>query len=263
MGIPVLILGESGSGKTCSLRNFVPGEIKIFSVAGKRLPFRSRIEVELNSTYDSIKEGLKKGGFKSFAIDDSQYLMAFEMFSRVKETGYNKFTDIAVNFRSLIDTISRELPADTIVYLLHHTERCDDGHIKVKTVGKMLDNQLTVEGLFETVLICEVKENTHYFITQSDGLTPAKSPMGMFRTVIDNDLKFVDTSIRSFYGMTDGEKCDECGSTVIASSTRTAEEIIAGSRKAYGKTLCLDCVKKRVAAAKKGAVSNAAAPVSG
>lgn len=262
MGIPVLILGESGSGKTCSLRNFAPGEIKVFSVAGKRLPFKSKIEIELNSNYDSIKASLKNGGFKSYAIDDSQYLMAFEMFSRAKETGYNKFTDIAVQFRSLIDVISRELPADTIVYMLHHTERCDDGHIKVKTVGKMLDNQLTVEGLFETVLLCDVKETTHYFITQSDGFVPAKSPMGMFPPTIDNDLKYVDTSIRDYYGMNDGVKCDECGSTIIASGTKSADEIIAGSRKAYKKTLCIDCVKKKVMAAKKEAAKNATPTVS-
>ena len=106
-----------------------------------------------------------------------------------------------ISFRNLIDFIVRKVPDDVIVYMLHHTELTDDGKIKAKTLGKMLDNQLTVEGLFSIVLLCQVEGSEHYFITNSDGSNPAKSPMDMFELKIDNDLKYVDTTIREYYGM--------------------------------------------------------------
>ena len=177
MGIPVLILGESGSGKTASLRNFNENEIGIFNVAGKPLPFRKKLPKVNNATYAEIIKGLKLGKVKTYVIDDSQYLMAFEMFDKAKETGYNKFTDVALNFRNLIDFIIRETPDDYIVYFLHHTETTDTGKIKAKTSGKMLDNQLTLEGLFSIVLLCKTDGKEHCFETQSDGYTTCKSPI--------------------------------------------------------------------------------------
>lgn len=201
MGIPVLILGESGSGKTASLRNFNENEIGIFNVAGKPLPFRKKLPKVNNATYAKIIKGLKLGKVKTYVIDDSQYLMAFEMFDKAKETGYNKFTDVALNFRNLIDFIIRETPDDYIVYFLHHTETTDTGKIKAKTSGKMLDNQLTLEGLFSIVLLCKTDGKEHCFETQSDGYTTCKSPMEMFELKIDNDLKKVDEIIRNYYDL--------------------------------------------------------------
>lgn len=199
MGIPVLILGESGSGKTASLRNFNEDEIGIFNVAGKPLPFRKQLKKVNNANYADIIKGLKLGKVKTYAIDDSQYLMAFEMFDKAKDTGYNKFTDVALNFRNLVDFIIRGTPDDYIVYFLHHTETTETGKIKAKTSGKMLDNQLTLEGLFSIVLLCKTDGKEHYFETQSDGFTTCKSPMEMFELKIDNDLKMVDTTIREYY----------------------------------------------------------------
>ena len=199
MGIPVLILGESGSGKSCSLRNFNENEVGIFNIAGKPLPFRKHLQAVENAHYADIIKGLKLGKVKTYVIDDSQYLMAFEMFDRAKEMGYNKFTDIALNFRNLIDYIMRNTPKDYIVYFLHHTETTDTGKIKAKTSGKMLDNQITLEGLFSIVLLCKTDGKEHYFETQSDGFTTCKSPMEMFDVKIDNDLKMVDTTIRNYY----------------------------------------------------------------
>ena len=209
MGIPVLVLGESGSGKSASLRNFGQGEITVFNVAGKPLPFRTKpgsVDIVKTSDYRVIGETLKAGGKKCYVIDDSQYLLCFELFNRANETGYAKFTDIAVRFRNMIGYIVNGMPDDVIVYLLHHTEIGETGRIKAKTVGKMLDNQLTVEGLFAIVLLCKTDGTSHKFITQSDGFTPAKSPMEMFPLEIDNDLKMVDESIREYYGMHGGEK---------------------------------------------------------
>ena len=202
MGIPVMILGASGSGKSTSLRNFKPDEIGIFNVASKPLPFKNGKNMLLvnGANYSGIMSSLKKNTLRTYAIDDSQFLMAFSMFNRAKETGYNKFTDMALDFYSLIQTVINNTTPDTVVYFLHHTENID-GHLKAKTIGKMLDEKLTVEGLFSIVLYCHASENEHYFITQSDGTTTAKSPMEMFPLKIDNDLKAVDTAIREYYGL--------------------------------------------------------------
>ncbi len=199
MGVPVLVLGASGSGKSTSMRNFEESEIGIFNVAGKPLPFRKKLPKVDNATYEKIYKVLKEPKLKKYVIDDSQYLMAFESFDHARETGYGKFTNMALNFRNLIDFIIRGTPPDCIVYMLHHTELSEDGKLKAKTLGKMLDNQLTVEGLFSIVLLCQVEGSEHYFITNSDGSNPAKSPMDMFEMKIENDLKFVDTTIREYY----------------------------------------------------------------
>ena len=199
MGIPVLVLGESGSGKSCSLRNFNKEDVVIYNIAGKPLPFKKQLNKADNVNYTQIKSNMRKGNFKTYVIDDSQYLMAFEMFDRAKELGYNKFTDVALNFRGLVDFVIRNTPADVIVYFLHHTETTDTGKIKAKTSGKMLDNQLTLEGLFSIVLLCKTDGQEHYFETQSDGYSTCKSPMGMFDLKIDNDLKMVDDKIREYY----------------------------------------------------------------
>ena len=190
MGIPVLILGPSGSGKSASLRNFEPEEVGIFNVANKPLPFRKKLPTANKKTY---------------VIDDSQYLMANEFFDRAKETGYQKFTDIGLHFRNLLQTVIQQTPEDVIVYFLHHTEEDMSGRLKAKTIGKMLDEKLTVEGLFSIVLLTVAEGTEHYFLTNSDGSSTAKSPMEMFDLKIDNDLRMVDQIIREYYDLTGGE----------------------------------------------------------
>lgn len=201
MGIPVLILGDSGSGKSTSLRNFDPSEIGIFNVASKPLPFRKKLPVVNGATYKTILKGLSEPKLKRYAIDDSQYLLAFEFFDRAKENGYGKFTDIALNFRNIIQYVIAHTPDDCIVYFLHHTEFASDGTLKAKTIGKMLDEKLTVEGLFSIVLLCRAEKDKHIFVTQSEGMSTAKSPMDMFPLEIDNDLKLVDDTIREYWGL--------------------------------------------------------------
>ena len=193
-------MGESGSGKSCSLRNFDPNEVGIFNVASKPLPFRKKMRMLNDSKYQEIMAVLVQNKSKCYVVDDAQYLMAFSLFDRANEVGYKKFTDAAVDFYNLVQTVIKLTSDDTIVYFLQHIERDDAGRIKAKTVGKMLDNQLTLEGLFSIVLLCEAKGEEHYFITQSDGTSTAKSPMGMFESLkIDNDLKMVDDTIRKYY----------------------------------------------------------------
>lgn len=202
MGLPILILGESGSGKSSSLRNFEPEDVSVFNVAGKPMPFRKKLPTKATSDYETIKACISQSSKKAFVIDDSQYLMCFESFARAKDIGFNKFTDFALHFYNLVQFVIRNTPPDVLVYFLHHTETdSNTGKIKAKTMGKMLDNQLTLEGLFSIVLICQTDGKKHSFVTQSDGFTTAKSPMEMFPEIIDNDLKMVDKTIREYYEM--------------------------------------------------------------
>lgn len=209
MGLPVLVMGESGSGKTASLRNFKKNDVFIINVAGKELSFKNKEGLQRidTSDYDKIKAVLLKAAksddnkIKSFVIDDTQYLMAFESFARAKETGFTKNIDLAVHFKDLITFVLTQLPRDYIVYFLHHIERTDDGHIKAKTLGKMLDSQLTVEGLFTNVIMSTVNNNEYKFLVHDkDGVSTVKTPLGMFDSdKIDNDLKFVDDKLREYY----------------------------------------------------------------
>lgn len=145
-------------------------------------------------------KALSNPTLKKYVIDDSQYLLVNEMFDRAKEVGYNKFTDIALNFRNLIHYINKNLADDVIVYFLHHTEVDNtNGKLKAKTIGKMLDEKLTVEGCFDIVLLTQIENEHHYFLTQNNGNSTVKSPEDMFELKINNDLKIVDNTIREYY----------------------------------------------------------------
>ena len=197
-----MVLGASGSGKSTSLRNFKADEIGIFNVASKPLPFRSNLKKVDKASYALITKVLKDNKLRCYAIDDSQFLMVFDEFNRAKETGYAKFTDFALNFYNLVQTVINDTTPDTVVYFLHHTEVDDFGRIKAKTVGKMIDSKLTLEGMFSVVLLCGTDGKEHWFETQSDGVNTAKTPMDMFPlNRIDNDLKMVDTTIREYWGL--------------------------------------------------------------
>ena len=219
MGMPVLIIGESGSGKTSSLRNFDRKDILVFSVSGKRMPFRKKMNI-INvrdqspaERYDTIIDlmGKYQDKVKTFVIDDSQYLMAFEEMDRVYEKGYGKFTELAKHFIDLISAI-KSLNDDVIVYLLHHAQETDNGKVKAKTIGKMIDDHITLEGLFEIVLMAVHDEGGYHFITNGIINTSAKSPIDMFEQgIIDNDLKMVNEKIREYYeiSLDKGETANE------------------------------------------------------
>lgn len=197
-------MGESGSGKSASLRNFKKEDIGILNVASKPLPFRNTngLVTVNKATYSMIKGAVTSPNRLSYVIDDAQYLMAFESFDKANITGYTKFTEMAKNYEEMLRTIQEDTSPDTIVYVMQHIETDENGKVKAKTLGKMLDQQLTIEGLFSIVLLAKADERRHYFVTQSDGTNPCKSPMGMFDDVeIDNDLKMVDDTIREYYNL--------------------------------------------------------------
>jgi hypothetical protein len=214
MALPVLVFGRSGSGKTFSIKNFAPDEVGVISVEKGRLPFRSEIKTirvpsfhdstdinsyaQLNSAkYAWIVNVIRSAKAKSIVIDDSQYLLVNELFDRAAEKGYDKYVQMAANFRNLIHSINELEDDEKIVYFLHHSEADGEGREKVKTIGKMLDEKLTVEGCFDIVLYCQ----DHKFYTQSNGISTAKTPEGMFEAEIPNDLKAVDIAIRDYYRM--------------------------------------------------------------
>ena len=202
MGIPVMILGESGTGKSASLRNCSEKNFAVINVAGKPLPFKNKLQSETTDNYTKIKGHLKaltEAGCKSIVIDDSQYLMANEFMRRATERGYDKFTEIAQNMWDLVNSV-KSLPNDVIVYFLTHLERDQNGNEKVKTIGKLLDEKITLEGMFTIVLKTNVTDGQYSFITQNSGHDTVKSPIGLFPSiVIDNDLNYVDEKIRNYY----------------------------------------------------------------
>ena len=208
MGVPVLILGESGSGKSASMRNFKPGEIGIINVSGKPLPFRNQLKTVNTDNYEAIvKNIIIAAKAKALVIDDAQYLMANEFMRTAKVTGYQKFTNLALNFWNLIQVVINNLPPDKIVYFLAHVERDANGNEKMKTIGKLLDEKITIEGLFTIVLKTVVQDRHYQFATQTNGQDTVKTPMGMFDDLlIENDLKMVDSTIREYYGISESNK---------------------------------------------------------
>ena len=203
MGVLVYVLGRSGTGKSFSIRNFEKGEIGVVNVQGKILPFKGSGSFDIVNTDDSsdivkaIKDMAKK--YKAIVVDDFQYVMANEFMRRATERGYDKFTEIARHAWDIADCV-RTLPADVIVYVLCHTDTDQDGFEKLKTIGKLLDEKIVLEGMSTIVLKTAVSDGQYMFLTQNNGKDTVKSPSGMFPTyAIDNDLKYVDQKIRNYY----------------------------------------------------------------
>lgn len=204
MGQKVLIIGQSGTGKSTSLRNFAKDEVCLIKTINKQLPFRGKFEeTYVSDKSTEIVKKMKATDKKVIVIDDGQYTMGNEFFRRALEKGYDKFSDIGKNFYDIL-AATDELPEDVIVYILLHTEKDTDGNIKIKTIGKMLDEKLTIEGTATIVLMSNVVDGAYTFQTQNSGKDICKSPMGMFKNyLIDNDLKMVDGIIREYYELSD------------------------------------------------------------
>jgi len=202
-----LIIGKSGSGKSASLRNFKPGEVGIINVMGKPLPFKTSLKTENTTSYSRIMFALKGVKVPALVIDDAGYLITHEFMTRHANVGTGNavfafYNELADQFYSLIRLISEEAPPEIIVYLLMHEDKSDAGDIKPKTIGKLLDEKVCLEGLFTVVLRAVGDQAKHVFMTQSSGFDVAKSPIGMFDTIeIDNDLRAVDIKIREYYNI--------------------------------------------------------------
>lgn len=212
MGIPVLILGKSGAGKSASLRNFPPEQIGVINVMGKSLPFRNPPKSLSTASYAAIKKALQVSKAKSIALDDAGYLITDQFMRGHSGTArgnsvFSLYNDLADSFYDLLRFTAESVAPDKIVYVIMHEDKNDMGDVKPKTIGKLLDEKVCVEGLFTIVLRAMKKEGKYIFRTQTDGFDVAKSPIGMFESEeIDNDLKLVDDTIRSYYNIKQEEE---------------------------------------------------------
>lgn len=199
MGTVVMIYGQSGTGKSSSLRNFEPNQVGIINVSGKPMPFRKKLPYIATDDYTRIMNTLHAAKAPSIVIDDATYLMVDEFMRNAKTPGYQKFTDMAKNFFDLIE-IARRLPDEKIVYFIGHSDRDPEGNEKFKTIGKLLDEKVTLEGKFTIVLKTVVQDGKYMFQTHNSGADTVKSPIEMFKDdLIDNDLAAVDKVIREYY----------------------------------------------------------------
>lgn len=207
MAAVVMVYGKSGTGKSTSLRNFKKGECSIINVSKKPLPFRCDLPVANVGTYKSIKELLDRSTSKSIVIDDASYLLVNEYMSQAENKGYDKYTTMAKNFWELMNYCINELPEEKIIYFLGHSEIEPDGREHFKTVGKMLDNTVVLEGYCTVVLKTVVEDGKYYFSTHNNGYDTVKTPFGMFdEERIDNDLKAVDSKLREYFGLNEVKK---------------------------------------------------------
>lgn len=213
MCIPILIIGKSGSGKSTALRNLDPSRVALINVLGKPLPFKGKFAQMISDDYEKIKSkivALKNQKERDIVvIDDAGYLLT-NMFMRNHSSAgagngvfslYNKIGD---EFWALIQTIVAT-PGNARVYINMHEDTSDFGDIKPKTIGKMLDEKVCVEGMFTICLRCAISNGRHVYKTHSNGADVAKTPIGMFeQDEIDNDLALVDAAICEYYGIETG-----------------------------------------------------------
>lgn len=206
MGMPVVIYGKSGTGKSRSLKSFAEDEIFLVNVERKALPFRKKFKYVFRcDNAEKIKEGLKKMPTKTAVIDDAGYILTnrFMRENGVNKSGssvYDTYNNIGRDFWGLFEFIKRELPDDVVVYVLMHDETDEYGNVKLKMMGRLLEQKVCVEGMVTICLRCVIEDSKHYFVTNSDGRDISKSPEDMFAEMkIDNDLKAVDKIIREYY----------------------------------------------------------------
>ena len=204
--IPVLIIGKSGAGKSASMRNLPKDSTIVINVLGKPLPFKNSLKSVQVDDYELIKRSISKAQYSVYVIDDAGYLITNHFMRDHANTGtgnavfamYNKLAD---DFFKLIREI-QDIHSQARVYIIMHEEKNDMGDVKPKTIGKLLDEKVCLEGMFTICLRAMIVQNKHIFRTQSDGLDVAKSPMGMFESSeIDNDLNAVDEAIKEYYNI--------------------------------------------------------------
>ena len=255
----LLIMGESGTGKSTSMRNCNPATTAVVNPVGKPLPFKGKFTM-LNSEVESRKicKFMREqcaAGKKLLVVDDFQYILSVPYMNRIKENGWDKWNDFGANYFEIIE-VCKELPDDVVVAYMTHTETLENGVTTIKLIGKLLREKITIEGLFTIVLRTGVNEGKYYFYTQNSGKDTVKSPMGMFPAyAIDNDLNYVADKIRNFYEVGEYKTNAEMGQA-DAQAASDLEKPDANGRRARGG-------KKTTATATPPTTAEDAAPKTG
>lgn len=212
MATPVLIIGKSGSGKSTSMRNCQNNDFNLIRVLNKPLPFKGKVNGWFSDDYQQIMKLLIASKADSIVIDDAGYLITNHFMRRHSSAGkgnevFSLYNDIGDYFWNLIQFIVTKVPENKIVYIIMHEEKDEAGEVKPKTIGKLLDEKVCIEGMFTIVLRCIEEGGKHLFVTQASQGAVSKSPIGMFEDLtIDNDLLLVDKKIREYYGLGKGEE---------------------------------------------------------
>lgn len=206
--VPVLLIGQSGSGKSTSLRNFKGEEVAVVNVLGKPLPFKSDIKAGKCDNYNVIIEAIKKTNKKTIVIDDAGYLITNEFMSQASVKGFDKYNTMANNFFNFINAI-KNIEGGKTVYIVMHEDNTEEGETKPKTIGKLLDDKVNLQGMF-TICIRAMFDNGNYiFRLKTNGQDCVKTPFGMFESdSMDNDLKAFDEVVREYYEL-DKEESEE------------------------------------------------------
>lgn len=199
--VPVLLIGKSGSGKSASLRNFKKEEIAIANVLGKPLPFKSDLEAPKVDDYETILRAIEHTNKKVIVIDDANYLITNEFMSKSSVKGFDKYNEMGNNFFNLINGI-KNIEGGKTVYLIMHEDTDDEGNVKPKTIGKLLDDKVNIQGMF-TICIRSIYDSGKYlFRLKTNGQDCVKTPIGLFEEdQMENDLKLVDEKIREYYDL--------------------------------------------------------------
>ena len=207
--VPVLLIGKSGSGKSASLRNFKKEEIAIANVLGKPLPFKSDLEAPKVDDYNVILKAIEKTDKKVIVIDDANYLITNEFMNKSSVKGFDKYNEMGNNFFNLINGI-KNIEGGKTVYLIMHEDTDDEGNVKPKTIGKLLDDKVNIQGMF-TICIRSMFDNGNYiFRLKTNGQDCVKTPIGLFEEEsIENDLKIVDEKIREYYELNEKNESEE------------------------------------------------------
>lgn len=240
MAQKILIMGESGTGKSTSMRNCDPATTAVVNPVGKSLPFKAKFDM-LNNETDArkITRYMKEqaaAGKKLIVVDDFQYILAVPYMNRIKETGWDKYNDFGANYFEIID-VCKDLPDDVVVVYMTHLETLDNGLTTVKLIGKLLREKITIEGLFTVVLRTGVNEGKYYFYTQNSGKDTVKSPLGMFPVyAIENDLAYVVDKVRNYYEIGEFKTDAEMSQADQAAATDLEKPDAKGRRSRTGRT---------------------------
>lgn len=204
--VPILLIGQSGSGKSTSLRNFKGDEVAVVNVLGKPLPFKSDIKAPKCDDYATILKAIATTEKKTIVIDDANYLITNEFMSKSSIKGFDKYNEMGNNFFNLINGI-KNIKGGKTVYLIMHEDTDDNGNIKPKTIGKLLDEKVNIQGMFTICIRSTFENNNYIFRLKTNGQDCVKTPFGMFEDEsMENDLKAFDKVVREYYELDKIEK---------------------------------------------------------